>query len=151
MNIKNMSTQVVLQYQYLWDGSQPGWELIYVYQAYVDLSLKFDLTGPSNLEMMAVRRTVHEFSSLPLAQVIARLRGSQTYSLGRFESRQARIITANCRKEGLIVLEKVTDTSRHLFANNQNKSTLVIDDAELAKQVHDTALLHGIRVRRVET
>ncbi len=145
-----MSTTEVLQYQYLWDGSRPGWVLTRLNGNYVDLSLKFEITGPSTRELLAVRRTVSEFKSQPLHQVIARLSGSPTYPLGRFESKDARSIAASCRKEGLNVVEEIDNTPRFLPTNEITNSALLIEDNELAKRVCETALLHGIPVRQIE-
>lgn len=145
-----MSTPEVLQYQYLWDGSRPGWVLTRVNGNYVDLSLKFEITGPSTRELLAVRRAVSEFKSQPLQQVIARLRGSPTYPLGRFESKEARSIAAVCRKEGLNVVVEIDNTPRFLPTNEITNSVLLIEDNELAKRVFETALLHGIPVRQIE-
>ncbi len=146
-----MNTPEILKYQYLWDGSQPGWVLIRFNGNYVDLSLKFEPSGPSPQEMMAIRRTVSEFKSLPLHQVIAQLRGSTAYKLGRFESREARRIAENCSKEGLNVMQVVDDAARFLPTNEITNRALLIEDDELAKRVYDLALKHGIPVRHVET
>jgi hypothetical protein len=40
------------QYQYLWDGSQPGWELIHIAGHKIALSLQFCLPGGSARERM---------------------------------------------------------------------------------------------------
>ena len=71
---KIMSAAEIHTYQYLWDGSQPGWVLTRLSGNYVDLSLKFELSGPSTRELMAVRRSVREFKSVPLNQLIEQLR-----------------------------------------------------------------------------
>lgn len=146
-----MGTSEVLSFQYLWDGSQPGWVLTRLYGNDVELSLKFEQTdGPSPRELMAVRRSVSEFKSLPLSQVIERLRGCPIFFLGRFESRHARRVADACRNEGLSVLEKILDAPRFLPTNEITNSVLLIEDDELAKCVYDLALQHGIPVRHVE-
>ena len=91
-----------------------------------------------------------EFKSLPLNQVIERLRGCPVFFLGRFESRQVRIATAACRSEGLNVLEKTIDAPRFLLTNEITNSALVIEDDELARCVYDSALQYDIPVRHVE-
>jgi hypothetical protein len=145
-----VSSKEIRSYQYLWDGSQPGWVLTRLYGSYVEVSLKFGQTGPTTRELMAVRRSVSEFKSLPLNQVIEQLRGHPILFLGRLESRQARGIAAACRSEGLNVLEKAIDAPRFLPTNEITNSVLVIEDDELAKCVYESALQHGIPVRHVE-
>lgn len=146
-----MSPEEIRSYQYLWDGSQPGWVLTRLNGTYVELSLMFEQTGPSAQELMAVRRSVPEFKSLPLNQVIERLRGRSNFFLGRFESRQASRVAEACCNEGLSVLEKIPDAPRFLPTNERTNSVLIIEDDELAMRVYDSALQHGIPVRQVES
>ncbi len=145
-----MSAAEIHTYQYLWDGSQPGWVLTRLSGNYVDLSLKFELSGPSTRELMAVRRSVREFKSVPLNQIIEQLRGCSTYPLGRFESKEARKVAASCINENLNVVEEIIDFPRFLPTNEITNSVLLIEDNELAKRVYESALQHGVPVRQVE-
>ena len=138
------------RFTYLWDGSQPGWVLQRFSGNAIDLSLTFAATGPSNQEMMAVRRTIQEYASAPLGQLIAQLRGRQTLPLGRFDAKSAHQIAAACRDAGLHVLETVIDLSRCIPVNELTGHVLAIEDDALAQQVHAAALAHGIAVRHVE-
>jgi len=140
----------IQQYQYLWDGSQPGWVLTRLCGSHVDLSLTFGSAGPSNQELMALRRTISDYKSLPLSQVAGRLRGSRLLSLGRFEPKEARTLTLICRQEGLNVVEEIVDAPKYLLTNEITKMALVIEDDELAEAVRVAALRHGVVVRNIE-
>lgn len=138
------------QYQYLWDGSQPGWELTHIAGNNIALSLQFSIPGGSARERMSARKIVEEFKTLPLQQVTARLHGCQVFSLGEFESKEARTIAALARKEGLIMLEEPVHVVRYLPTNKVSHRVLLIEDEDLAKRVYETALLHGLPVGHVE-
>ncbi|WBR99981.1 hypothetical protein OU994_16795 [Pseudoduganella sp. SL102] len=140
----------VENYQYLWDGSQPGWVLQCLSGHYVDLSLTFGSVGPSNAELMAARRTVPEYASLPLNEVLAELRGRHTLPLGRFLSDEARNVAATCRRQGLCVLEAVIKAPRYLPTNEVSQTVLLIEDDAIAREVFALALQHGVPVRHVE-
>lgn len=99
---------------------------------------------------MAVRRTVPEYTSLPLNEVLAQLRGCNSLPLGRFLSDQARKIAARCRREGVCVLEAVIKVPRYLPTNEVSRTVLLIENDELAKEVCALALQHGVPVRHVE-
>ena len=133
LNVNDL--EQVKNYEYLWDGSQPGWVLNRLYGHYVDLSLKFNHTGPSNGELMAMRRAVSEYKSLPLKEVIAQLRNRQSVLLGRFMSDQARTIVATCRDGGLAVVEEVINAPRYVPTNEITGTVLLIEDDVLAKKV----------------
>jgi hypothetical protein len=141
----------VSQYRYLWDGSQPGWTLVRIYGERVELALAFSAEGPSTREVMSIRKVVPTFKSMPLSEVIEQLRGQQIFMLGQFETREARTLRQSCSEEGLTVTQKVNDVPRYILANELTNRALIIDDDELAKQVHDAALRHQIPVRHVET
>lgn len=145
-----MSAAEIHTYQYLWEGSQPGWVLTRLNGNYVDLLLKFELGGPSTPELMAVRRSVQEFKSMPLNQIIEQLRGCSTYSLGRFESKEASRVAASCVNENLNVVEEIIDVPKFLPINKITNSVLLIEDNELAERGYESALQHGISVRQVE-
>jgi len=99
---------------------------------------------------MAVRRTVPEYTSLPLNEVLAKLRGCNSLPLGRFLSDQARKIATRCSREGLCVLETVIKAPRYLPTNEVSQTVLLIEDDALAKEVCALALQHGVPVRHVE-
>lgn len=140
----------VESYAYLWDGSDPGWVLNHLYGHYIDLSLTFGPTGPSNRELMAVRRTVLAYKSLPVIQVSAQLRGSLSLSLGRFMSDQARMIASECRKVGLRVVEKVINAPRFVLTNEIAGTIMLIEDDLLANEIFAAAIHHGVPVRHTE-
>jgi hypothetical protein len=137
-------------YQYLWDGSQPGWVLNRLYGHYVDLSLTFSPGGPSNGELMAVRRTVLEYKSRSLSEVVLALRGRQALPLGRFLSDEAREIATACRHEGLAVLEDIIETPRYVLRNEITGIGLLIEDNALKTQVCAAAVQNGVPVRHLE-
>ena len=138
------------QYQYLWDGSQPGWELKHISGNNIALSLQFSVPGGSARERMSARKIVEEFKTLPLQQVTARLHGCLVFFLGQFESKEARTISALAHKEGLAVLEEPIYPVRYLPTNRISHRVLLIEDEGLAKRVYETALLNGVPVRHVE-
>ncbi len=145
-----MNTPEIQHYQYLWDGTQAGWVLIRRNGYDVELSLKFDLAGPSSREMMAVRHVLPEFKNQALHQVIARLRGSQSFKLGKFDSKEAHRLAAACNKEGLNLVQEVINAPRFLPVNEIRNTALLIEDDELAQRIYETALLHGISVKQLE-
>jgi hypothetical protein len=99
---------------------------------------------------MAVRRTVSEYTPLPLNQVLAQLRGCKSLHLGRFLSDEARKIAVRCRREALCLLEVVMKAPRYLPANEVTGTVLLIEDDALANDVFAMALHHGSPVRQVE-
>ncbi|MFZ6743757.1 hypothetical protein ACO0LC_11060 [Undibacterium sp. JH2W] len=100
---------------------------------------------------MALRRAVSEFTSHPLNQIAARLRGKPDYFLGRHNGRETHNVIAACHKEGLNLTQKVIGTSGYLLVNEVRNSCLLIEDDELARQVHESAIQHGLPVRLTES
>lgn len=99
---------------------------------------------------MAVRRTVPEYTSLPLSQVLAQLRRCNSLPLGQFLSDQTREIAERCREEGLCVVEAVIKAPRYLPTNEVPQTALLIENDALAKEVYALALQHGVPVHHVE-
>lgn len=137
-------------YQYLWNGSQPGWCLTHISNQYIGLSLQFSVSGGSAQERLSARKTVEEFKSLSIQQVTARLQGCQVFPLGRFESKEARRIAALARQQGLTVLEELGSAVHYLPTNSLSNRALLIEDEHLAKRVYEAALLLGLPVRHIE-
>jgi len=137
-------------YEYLWDGSQPGWELPHIAGQHIGLSLQFSVPGGSAQERLSARKAIEEFKSLSIQEVTARLRGCQVFPLGRFESKEARRIAALGRQQGLTVMEDLSSAVHYLPTNSLSNRALLIDDEQLAKRVYEAALLHGIPVRHIE-
>lgn len=138
------------QYCYLWDGSQPGWELLCFHGTRITLTVKFAIDGPSPREFIAARKVIPDLKTLPLSVVIQRLKGLQFLQLGEFESKEARNISQACTKGGLTVIEQSNELPRYLLRNCLSGRALLIEDGELARQVVDTALLNQIPVQHVE-
>lgn len=138
------------QYEYLWDGTAPGWVVICVRKQELALSLVFSAEGPSVQDIKAIRSVLPEYSLLSAIEVMSRLRGKALVDLGRFESREGHRIAVACREKGLEVQELVQDGSVYHLFNEQTKHVLIIEDDLLAKEVLETALSFGLSVKELE-
>ncbi|WP_146012464.1 hypothetical protein [Janthinobacterium sp. AD80] len=137
-------------YQYLWDGSQPGWGLTHINSQHTGLALQFSVPGGSAQERLSARKTIEEFKPLSIQQVTTRLHGCKLFPLGQFEAKEARRIAAQARQQGLTVLEEPSSTVHFLPTNLLSNRVLLIDDENLAKRVYEAAILHGVPVRHIE-
>lgn len=135
------------QYEYLWDGTAPGWVVICVRKQELALSLVFSREGPSVQDIKAIRSVLPEYSLLSATAVMSRLRGKALVDLGSFESREGRA----CREKGLAVQELVQDGPVYHLFNEQTKCALIIEDDLLAKEVLEAALNFGMPVKELET
>ncbi|WP_249605387.1 hypothetical protein [Chromobacterium sp. IRSSSOUMB001] len=137
------------QYEYLWDGTAPGWVVICVRKQELALSLVFSREGPSVQDIKAIRSVLPEYSLLSATAVMSRLRGKALVDLGSFESREGRRIVAACREKGLAVQELVQDGPVYHLFNEQTKRALIIEDDLLAKEVLEAALNFGMPVKEL--
>lgn len=64
-------------YQYLWDGSQPGWGLTHINSQHTGLALQFSVPGGSAQERLSARKTIEEFKPLSIQQVTTRLQDAR--------------------------------------------------------------------------
>lgn len=138
------------EYEYLWNGTEPGWVVLCVRKQRLALSLAFSREGPTVQDIKAMRSVLPEYSLLSATEVMSRLRGKALIDLGRFESREGRRIVVACREKGLEVQELVQDGPVYHLFNEQTKHALIIEDDLLAKEVLEAALNFGMPVKELE-
>jgi hypothetical protein len=97
-----------------------------------------------------VRRTVPDYTPLPLNQVLAQLRGCKSLHYRRFPPDEACKIAVKSRRESLCVLEVVVKAPRYLPTNEVTGTVLLIEDEALANDVLAMVLHYGIPMRQVE-
>ncbi|WDQ16156.1 hypothetical protein [Rhodopirellula sp. P2] len=123
------------EYRYLWDGSQPGWTLHRVNQIDWTVTFHFDATGPSALEVSAMRTLLDCFRDLPMAAVWAQLRDRSSYtttdSVGNLEMRW---LVDAADRAGLRTTPNPTD-SGGLLPVHVDGHALIIEDEKLAAEV----------------
>ncbi|MDC6171019.1 hypothetical protein [Paucibacter sp. XJ19-41] len=138
------------EYKYLWDGSEPGWALAYIYRQCIKISLNFGGTGPSLKEIKSLRAIIPEYGELPATEVLTKLRTHTSLDLGEFEPVEGRRISDAFRKQGLTVEAFTEDRSGYLPINELTNVALIIEDDEISRQVCAEALRLGLPVRHIE-
>ena len=69
------------EYRHLWDGSEPGWTLHRFDRTVWRITFSFASNGPSQSDIIALRKLLASLCSKPISQVLAQLRGQAAYEL----------------------------------------------------------------------
>lgn len=133
----------------MWDGSQPGWTLQHFDRIEWAVTFNFASTGPSAREVSSLRTLLDAFRDLPMSDVLAQLRGLQTYTtpepLGNLEMRW---IVDRANRIGLDTTPSPTDRSGYLSVFS-DCSAMIIEDDDLAAQVTQRMLDAGVPVQHI--
>src|SRR5258705_8622462 len=96
------------EFKNLWDGSEPGWVLHHFVHVYWQLTFDFDEGGPTQEEIINLRKVVPELKNENLPIVYKKLKGVARYIAVAFTSNaeadkveaQAREMNLRVRKQG---------------------------------------------------
>lgn len=136
-------------YAYLWDGSDPGWELLWTSRVTWRVRVLFDGPWPARHELRKLRKLVPALGSLPARDCARALEGCTHYaypeSVGNIERGS---ILEHARALGLRTDVAVEDRSSGLPVRNDE--VLIIEDGELARQVCERMKAEGVPVRLAE-
>lgn len=132
--------------KYLWDGSEPGWELAHVDSVEWHLTFDFDVAGPTQAEIINLRKVVPELMHLKLPLVYKELRGVAQYvTLQGFGNMEAHKLEAQARELNLRVKKEDKQTGGYLPVLN-GKNALIIEDEELLRSVVEKMIAAGVNI-----
>ena len=134
-------------YNYLWDGSEPGWVILRHTEDRVSLTVVFGNDGASVKDIMALRKVVPTLAQMSASEALHDLRGIKSFGLGEFDSVEWPALDKKCRELGLTPQKTGCQHTHDLLVNEKTGQTLIIEDATLAKQVIDEAIKRGLAIR----
>ncbi len=138
-------------FQYLWDGSDPGWKLMRVDRVVWRVGFEFKSTGPSEHEVTVLRQLLAEFRDLPASQVWNRLRGARKYQVqAEFDDAQACELGECATKLGVCATLLPVNQGGYVPVSPDGSAMAIEDDA-LAKEIVAKMLQVGVPVEDLNT
>ncbi|MCO7223377.1 hypothetical protein [Pleionea sp. CnH1-48] len=136
--------------EYLWDGSDPGWQLHRIDSQVWRLIFRFAQGGPSNQEIIALRKVVPEFKKMKLLEVVCLLKGEGYYDTPDiFNDKECNNMAALATNLGL-KFEIITEQSIGYLPVSKDNYALLIEDEELSLVVCEKMLEAGVPVVTTE-
>jgi hypothetical protein len=139
------------EYEYLWDGSEPGWTIQQRDESRARVSVVFETDSPSVNELKKLRQVFPGYSDIPLSELKASLQGRNDHEIGDFESSEVHEMASNCDKAGLVLRIDAYQHRTYLPVNEITSIALIIEDDDLAKAVAEHAIERGLPVRHSPT
>lgn len=134
------------QFSYLWDGSEPGWELQHINRVEWSLEFSFSKTGPKKEDVVKLHKLLPELKSLKLSDVSRTLKNQGSYSTTeRFGCIEARRICAEAYQLDLMVRKHEEQVGDYLPVSKDGHALLIEDD-ELANKVYKKMIEAGVKV-----
>ena len=137
------------EYRHLWDGSEPGWTLHRFDRTVWRITFSFASNGPSQSDIIALRKLLASLCSKPISQVLAQLRGQAAYELpnelGNIEMRN---LMDTARELGLQPNAESIDRGGYLPVHSDGSAMIIEDDAESAL-VAEQMLAAGVPVTEI--
>jgi hypothetical protein len=134
------------EYEYLWDGSDPGWVVCQHDEDREELRVVFAQGQPSLEEIRALRSVISEWRSRSAGEILAALRGQAGLLLGDFESGEAWALRGKCEAAGLRLERRGTHRLSYRFINKRTGRGLMIEDEMIAHAVAKEAIERGLTV-----
>ena len=146
---QNKNFMSIDDYKYLWDGSQPGWELQRIDKIIWRVVFKFGESGPSKKEIVDLHKLLPEFKSKSVTEVYKILYDQSFYQLqDMLGNIEARSIYEEASKLGIMVEIESIDDSDYLVVFKDDHA-LIIDDNELYKLVVQKMIDKNVKVNIV--
>ena len=136
------------EYEYLWDGSDPGWTIQQRDESRARVSVVFETDSPSVNELKKLRQVFPTYRDVLPSTLKASLQGRNEYEIGDFKSSEVHEMASNCDEVGLVLRIEVYHSKTYLPVNEITSIALIIEDDDLAKAVAEHAIERGLPVRR---
>ena len=137
------------EYRHLWDGSEPGWTLHRFDRIVWSITFSFAANGPSQSDIIALRKLLPALRAQPLSQVLAELRGQSVYEmpdeLGNIDMRN---LMDAANKLGLQPNAESIDRGGYLPVHTGGNA-MIIEYDDVAARVAEKMLAAGIAVTEV--
>lgn len=134
------------QFQHLWDGTEPGWEVHRIHNTRWIATYKFAATGPTLKEVISLRSLLDEFTDLPMSEVWEQLRGKEQYEAkGTMGNIEAHALPPKAKQFGLRV--ELTSRAGGGEIPVSPQGALLIENGDLAAKVIAKMLEAGVPVR----
>ena len=137
------------EYRHLWDGSEPGWTLHRFDRVVWRITFSFPANGPSQSDILALRKLLPAFRAQPISQVLAHLRGQTAYELpdelGNIDMRN---LMDSASELGLQPNAEPVDRGGYLPVHSDGSAMIIEDDDESAL-VAEQMLAAGVPVTEI--
>ena len=130
------------EYSYIWDGSDPGWEIIRSYNNCYEIVLMFAPTGASKNEKLSILQISLNFESI--TELHKALKGKAEYVLGEFDSTSIKKVEALC--QAACLKYQINDKSSVISILQNKDHVLLIEDESLNEKLTVYAESKGIPV-----
>jgi hypothetical protein len=132
-----------------WDRSG-DWEVQRTFHERHRLTILFSETGPSNQELLAVRRCFPQFRDTPPAQLKALVSEAGKLCLGELPGRDARRLAELAERAGLHPLIENASYISYLPFDRATGCVLLVEDEAEAKLVADEMIAAVFPVAEIE-
>lgn len=137
------------EHRHLWDGSEAGWTLHQFNRLAWRISFPFSPDGPTQSDIVALRKLLPELRSTPISNVLDELRGRMSYDvpdeLGNIDMRD---LMDAANKLGLQPKAESIDRGGYLPVHTDG-GAMIIEDDDIAALVAERMLAAGVPVTEV--
>lgn len=135
------------EFEYIWDGSDPGWVLSRSNEVRWRIELLFGSEGAALQDVQRARAVPGPFADLPAAQALRQLRGQRRCLFGdTYSEAQCRRTAQRLEAVGLTTSLVATMDNTGLPLS-PNRSALLIENEDLAAAVSREMYRRGLPVR----
>jgi len=135
-------------YEYLWDGSQPGWVINRTFYPEFKITVRFDSDRASLTEIQKLRSAVPEFRELPPVKAKEKF-SSSAYTFDWMADKEALSLVDCLEGSSLIVEKEFRCREGDLFVNEVEQVALLIEDDALKTKLVKKALSMKVQIREI--
>ena len=139
----------VEEHKHMWDGSEPGWTLRQLDHTVWRISFSFLGDGPTQSEILNLRKLLPEIRSTPVSALFTELRGRSTYRLlNDFGNIEMRTLMDSANELGLHASAEPVDRGGYTPVHPDG-SDIIIEDNDISVCVTEKMLAAGVPVTRI--
>ena len=137
------------KYRHLWDGSEPGWTFHRFDRVVWRISFSFSPDGPTQTDILALRKLLPDLRAQPISDVVGNLRGQTEFKLpNELGNIAMRNLVDAAKKMGLQPDTEPIDNGGYLPVHSDG-SAMIIEDDNVAALVAERMRAAGVPVTEI--
>ena len=134
------------QFDYLWNGSEPGWAVRVHHDDIATIWIPLPADGITPAFFKAVRSVLPEYSAMSTSEFRTRLLANDGIETAELDGYDAYDLHLTCTRAGLEAERRVRETTSYLLINEEMKIVKIIEDDALNRRVAQEAIRRGLPV-----